>query len=112
MELNDAVQLLRGAGYQVKEPPLPIPIHSCIRCDNNDEFERLVDITVITSVGEEGHAEVTRYVCDDHLVDILELLVDLGFSDHRHGGINFLEDSECPGYADMHKCPTPAPEDE
>jgi hypothetical protein len=88
--------------------------HWCGKTDteNDDEgYGPCVDITVRTADGEEGYAQVTRYACNDHLIEITGKLMALGFGEHRHGGINFLEPQDCPGYERMADCPTPASDD-
>lgn len=84
-----------------------LPPPRCSRCgisqdDEPDGF--LSDVRVITADGEEGHADVTQLLCGADLDAVLATLTEAGFKDHRHGGINFLEDRECPGWG---KCPTP-----
>lgn len=87
------------------------PDGACSRCGSTAEDDYIgrppVDITVITADGEEGYARVTQLYCDDCFVTVIEILQGLGFVDHRHGSIDFLEDMLCPGYDDMRKCPTP-----
>lgn len=65
----------------------------------------LIDITVITSPGEEGFAEVTQWFCQDHYDSIVPKLMALGFKSHNHHGTNLLDaEADCGGYD---KCPHP-----
>lgn len=81
----------------------------CGMVESATDFESLVDVRVVVANGEEGFADITQLLCDDHLPGILDGLVALGFVDHRHGGINFLEDPSCPGYrGGREACPTPS----
>lgn len=95
-------------------PPPDNTCHWCGKSDTENEddgYGPCVDITVITANGEEGFAQVTRYACFEHLEEIAEALIALGFGQHRHGGSNFLEPRSCPGYNTMRACPTPEVED-
>lgn len=65
----------------------------------------LVDITVIIANGEEGFADITQYLCDDCAPAIVLMLQNLKFMDHRHGGINYLEDPDCMA---VDQCKTPS----
>lgn len=79
----------------------------CDSCgiDIEDEYDNyLTDFMVRCANGEERFAEVTNFYCGDCLLKIMTLMVDIGFADHHHGGINFLEDTECPGYHNL-ECP-------
>jgi hypothetical protein len=109
---DDYVETLRAAGYKITPPQPPPPVHKCMLCDVTDENDWLTDITVMTAYGEEGFAEEKRYVCEEHVEDVTSELIKMGFGSHRHGGINFLEDSSCPGYEKMELCPTPESDDE
>lgn len=86
------------------------PVRRCSRCGNSedDQTGSLTDVRVTIANGEEGYAEIVQLVCDECLDDVSDGLRALGFSDHRHGGINFLEDGSCPGVRDMNACPTPS----
>lgn len=80
----------------------------CARCGMSEDAQHLVDVRVVTHEGEEGFADVTMLLCEDHLDGVIEVIVRLGFTDHRHGGADFLEDRHCPGYEDPPACPTPS----
>jgi hypothetical protein len=67
----------------------------------------LVSVRVVVAEGEEGFADITQLLCDDHFETVQEDLIRLGFQDHRHGGINYLEDETCPGSVHMDECSTP-----
>lgn len=69
---------------------------SCGTLQSDETFNSLTDITVTTAAGEEGYAVVRQLLCTDCLEPMVTCLKGLGFKDHRHGGINFLEDDECP----------------
>lgn len=90
----------------------------CRVCGSTDEYNEesgygpLVDIQVIVANGEEGFAEPIRYFCWKHAEKVLDDLITLGFAVHRHGGANFLEPHDCPGYSVMDKCPAPVIADE
>lgn len=98
------------------ETPEPAPLR-CFFCACTEEDNRrngwgpLTDIRVIVAEGEEGYGNILRLVCNDHLITTTVGLAELGFADHRHGGINFLEDPKCPGAARYGDCPTPEVED-
>lgn len=63
-------------------------------------------ITVLTSPGEEGYAEVTQAFCQEHYEFTARVLMSIGFKSHNHHGTNLLDaEDECGGYG---KCPTPA----
>lgn len=90
-------------------PPWEEPENQCSICGINESetgWSRLIDIRVSVSLGEEGAADITMLLCDEHFSTIQASLLYLGFADHRHGGINFLEATWCPG-ADGGVCPTP-----
>lgn len=70
----------------------------------------LVEVSVITAEGEEGFAYVTQLLCDEEncLPRVLGALHDLGFVNHHHGSIDFLEDPKCcNGRNTYEDCPTP-----
>lgn len=90
--------------YHADNPP-PEPV--CSICGDPDGGI-LTDVRVIIADGEEGYADITQLLCEEHLILMQDELPKLGFRDHRHGGINFLEDPNCPGTTgSMHDCPTP-----
>lgn len=67
--------------------------------DEDDNY--LTDFKVRCADGEEGFAEVTNFYCGHCLMEVITLMTSIGFVDHHHGGINFLEDAECPGYNNL-----------
>lgn len=80
----------------------------CYVCGySEDEGAQLTDITVIAADGEEGHSDITMYVCENDLANKLDGLAALGFVNHQHGSTTLLEDESCAGFADMTKCPRP-----
>lgn len=83
----------------------------CGKTDHDHEsmgFGPLIDVTITIARGEEGHSHVAAYVCNEHLIATTDALVKAGFGIHVHGGICFLEDTNCVGYSgSMHDCPTP-----
>jgi hypothetical protein len=88
----------------------PEPERVCSRCgvrESLTEFGHLIDIRVIIADREEGFADITQLICDTDIRILQIKLMELGFKDHRHGSIDFLEDIECPGFEDMDKCKTP-----
>lgn len=87
--------------------PAPPPLH-CSYCGRT---YHLTDVRVIIAESEEGWADEMRLVCENHIDSMTEGLRNLGFKSHRHGGINFLEDDNCPGRNNKAACPTPDPED-
>lgn len=97
----------------IKEFYIPAPDNRCSWCgktdseNSEDGFGSCLDISVEIASGEEGWAKEFRWMCNDHLIEIPMALIDLGFNSHRHGGINFLEDHNCPGYNHRDDCPTP-----
>jgi hypothetical protein len=99
-----------GSPDKVEEVPgLCEPV--CSRCGkprSEDAHGILTDVQVVTADGEEGFADVTQLLCNEDLEEVLGGLRALGFKDHRHGGINYLEDDDCPGWG---KCPTPHDEE-
>lgn len=100
------------AEAEARERALPRRCSRCGVTENDAEWEMLFDVRVITADGEEGFADVVQLLCNDHLIEVTEALVALGFKDHRHGGANFLEDNHCPGAERMNACPTPDGTDE
>lgn len=107
--LADAARLLREAGWQVQEPPPPVPPNRCMKCGAEEDplGYSFTDVTVTIALHEEGYAHVEKFVCDRDLAEVQEDLVEAGFVLHAHGGINYLEPPDCPGYGDMVLCPTP-----
>lgn len=109
---SDVITALRAEGYKVTPPPPPRIPNKCVTCGMSEDDDYLIAIRVLTNPGEEGHADETRYFCDEHLIAALAILAALGFKNHRHGGINFLEDQECPGRDRSADCPSPTDEEE
>jgi hypothetical protein len=75
----------------------------CSRCKSdgvNTLSQSFVDFTVTCAQGEEGYASIRQWICDDCLPAMQDALIALGFKDHHHGGINFLEDENCPVMAE------------
>lgn len=69
-----------------------------------DDLGYLIDITVVTSPGEEGYAEVTQWFCQTHYEYMRNQLLSLGFGSHNHHGTNLLDaEDECGGWT----CPHP-----
>ena len=78
----------------------------CSRCGKNEEdteWQKLFEIHVEVEPGEEGFAHVIQLLCDTCGPDMVGALRSLGFIDHHHGGINYLE-SECVADA-YNNCP-------
>ncbi len=90
-----------------RRPPPPV-CSKCGKPEAESQWGRLFDVRVQTTWQEEGHADVLQLLCDVCWEPVVAELHRLGFVDHRHGGINFLEDEECPGYANMDACPRPS----
>jgi hypothetical protein len=113
---DELIEEMRREGYIIKDPPPPPEVHHCMHpgCDVTDEdrVDWLFDFTVECAYGEEGWAREKRYVCEEHLPQLAQDLIALGFGSHRHGGINFLEVTSCPGWTHMDSCPTPEKEDD
>lgn len=84
----------------------PDPADACSVCGTTEDMH-LVPITVTVAPGEEGYAQITMLLCDQHLSIKMLQLLNLGFMDHNHGGIDYLEDLNCPGRINMNDCPTP-----
>lgn len=81
-------------------------IPKCGRTAEDEGWPFLIYITVVTSPGEEGYAEVTQALCQRHYEQVAGALIRLGFGSHNHHGTNFLDDGvTCGGYA---TCPDPA----
>jgi hypothetical protein len=97
---------------------MPDDKRSCVTCGATDlenqiaGYGPLTDVHIIMAEGEEGYANERRFVCNDHLIMMSLIFNGLGFSSHRHGGINNLEDVLCPGFRNMDDCPTPDNEEE
>lgn len=82
-------------------------MNTCVVCGITAEqadYGVLTDITISIAFGEEGQAIITKFVCDDHLAEYTDIFEGMGFSDHRHGGINFLEDTTCAGAENPANC--------
>lgn len=94
------------AGEHVCPPP---PVRLCSICgidEKESQWGMLVDFTVICARGEEGYADITQLLCDNCMPSTVHGLQALGFRDHRHGGINYLEDGSCCGGVNaFEKCP-------
>lgn len=81
-------------------------VEGCGRTGDDEGWPTLIYITVLTSPGEEGYAEVTQAFCQEHYEEVAPALMALGFRSHNHHGTNLLDgEDECGGYG---KCPTPA----
>lgn len=109
---DDIILDLRRMGFTILEPapPPPLPENVCVSCgatESESEWGCLTDVRVIIADGEEGYADLKKYVCEECLEPMQDALCALGFKDHRHGGINYLEDAKCVGALDTGKCPTP-----
>lgn len=92
-------------------PPPACSICGATEADTEqDDFEwpGLIDIEVTTAVGEEGYAAVTQLYCARCWGPAIEVIKSLGFRNHHHGSIDYLEDEECPGWG---RCPTPTERD-
>ena len=64
-----------------------------------EDLGYLIDITVVTSPGEEGYAEVTQWFCQGHYEEVASILRALGFASHNHHGTNLLDaEDDCGGY--------------
>lgn len=71
-----------------------------------EDLGYLIYITVLTNPGNEGYAEVTQALCQQHYEKAADVLMELGFKSHNHHGTNLLDaEAECGGYG---KCPHPA----
>lgn len=78
-----------------------------------DDGAPLTPVKVEILPGEEGYAEVTQLLCQQHLVEVAEALINLGFGSHNHHGTNMLDSHayaplgviDCGGYG---KCSHPA----
>lgn len=86
--------------------------NKCSKCGKDieeTEWGMFFDISVIVADREEGFAYVTQYLCDTCFDVMLDAIIELGFVDHRHGGINYLEDMNCcDGENAYENCPTPS----
>ena len=68
--------------------------HVCSIC-GEDQGYTLSYVTVLMNPGEEGYAEVTMALCDDHSYEVAVRLQALGFQSHNHHGTNPLASDEC-----------------
>lgn len=76
---------------------------TCIVCGMTNEYHEgslgmgpLIDIRVIIADGEEGHADETRYFCNDDMITFTKLLNVWGFEptgEFVDRGICFLDNS-------------------
>ena len=82
---------------------------TCSLCglpESEDEHGFLTDLDVTIAQSEEGFSSIRMYLCstNNHLNFMTTKLMELGFKDHHHGGINYLEDEDCPdGYENCNK---------
>lgn len=108
-DLADVVAELRAAGWEVIPIPPPAPPNRCMKCGAEEDplGYRFTDVTVTIADGQEGYAHVEKFVCERDLEEVQDDLVEAGFVLHAHGGINYLEPTECIGYSDPPLCPTP-----
>jgi len=112
---EEASRLLQAAGYVVTPPKKsdPPPDNTCATCGKNDtQNERdgygpLTDVVIVLAASEEGHSELKKFLCQEHLVAFTNHMQDLDLVVHVHGGICYLEDVSCPGYLSPAQCPTP-----
>lgn len=92
---------------------LPVIENICFICGrtDSDNYEEgwgpCVDVAVLMAYEEEGFSHVKKYVCNDHLIEMVDRFKALGFVSHHHGSTTLLEDDTCPGYNDYGACPTP-----
>lgn len=90
----------------------------CVTCGATDlenqiaGYGSLTDVRIIMADGEEGYANEVRLVCNDHLIMMSLIFDGLGFSNHRHGGINHLEAVLCPGHMRADACIQPPDNEE
>ena len=107
-ERKERIRRLESEILSLKREPEPERV--CSHCGVNEsltEYGNLTEVRVIMAQGEEGFADIIQLLCEDGLEAIQMELLKLGFKDHRHGGVDFLEDVDCPGFEDMDKCKTP-----
>lgn len=102
--IEAAVALLLREGYGPITRPREVAPRECSVCGVKDEDEYLTPIEVAIAQGEEGSSQVTMYRCQEHLAEIQEGLVALGFVTHEHGSTAYLEDGECPGAIQPKQC--------
>lgn len=107
--LDDAIAKLEAL---LRRPEPPERQCSVCGLPENENMGYLIDATVLVADGEEGYAWIKQLLCESHFPAIQQIIIDAGFVDHRHGGMNYLEDPHCPGYEDHEACPTPWLEDE
>lgn len=80
----------------------------CSRCgmaEEDTEWGKFFWVEVITEPGEEGFADIVQLLCERCWNVVIEVIKDLGFVGHHHGGIDFLE-ADC-GPGAYHTCPIP-----
>jgi hypothetical protein len=98
---------------RIEEYYMPAPDNTCYICGRSDTdniqegWGPCVDVTVVVANGEEGYSRITKFVCNDHLVELTDKFAAMGFVSHHHGSTTLLEDRDCPGYAVYGTCPTP-----
>lgn len=81
------------------EPTRPV----CSNCGEPDPSDLLTEIDIYVAPGDEGESQQMRQLCEECADRVIDFLVTNGFASHRHGGINLLEDTACPGA--MGVCP-------
>jgi hypothetical protein len=115
--IKGAIARLRGQGYEVSPPPLPLPVAHCAICGIGEDENReiyggpLIPVQLLVNTGEEGFSDVKRFYCDEHIDDVRNAVLPLGLGSHRHGSTTIVESdpSVCGGYG---KCPHFDPESE
>lgn len=100
-----------GQAVEVPDPP-ELRCSQCGRIDEETyelEWSGLIDIRVMTAEGEEGYDDLTQLLCAECWGPVLAAIQGAGFRHHRHGGIRFLEDVDCPGGGNVvgGVCPNP-----
>lgn len=90
----------------IEREETPCSVGDCTTTAADEGWSTLIHITMLTSPGEEGYAEVTQAFCQAHFEVVVPALQALGFKSHNHHGTNsFDAEDECGGYG---KCQTPA----
>lgn len=74
---------------------IPLRCSVCGISEDDEPNNLLTDCTIVIADGEEGFASITQFWCGDCLELKITELTNIGFKDHRHGGINYLEDPDC-----------------